>query len=177
MSRSFSRAVCSEQELREAVASYVSRAAEKLRRQRQRAGRLTVFARTSPFSAGFYSQAASSALTLASNDTAVLLQAALRLVPRIYRPHKRFAKAGVLLQELQPENQLQWHLLSQLSSEDLQRREALMQSIDRLNHRYGRGTVQWAACGLQPAWMMRREQLSHAATTRLSDLPLVWAKG
>jgi len=52
-----------------------------------------------------------------------------------------------------------------------------MQSIDGLNRRYGRGTVQWAACGLQPAWMMRREQLSRAATTRLSDLPVVWAQG
>ncbi|MFZ9568087.1 MAG: DUF4113 domain-containing protein, partial [Vulcanococcus sp.] len=94
----------------------------------------------------------------------------------IYRPYKRFAKAGVLLQELQPENQLQQHLLSQLSAEEQQRRETLMQSIDRLNRRYGRGTVQWAACGLQPAWMMRREQLSRAATTRLSDLPVVWAQ-
>ena len=177
VSRSFSRAVCSEQELREAVASYVSRAAEKLRRQRQRAGRLTVFARTSPFSPGFYSQAASTALNLASNDTAVLLQSALQLVPRIYRPHKRFAKAGVLLQDLQPESQLQHHLLSHLSTEELERRDALMQSIDGLNRRYGRGTVQWAACGLQPAWLMRREQLSRAATTRLSDLPVVWAQG
>jgi DNA polymerase V len=176
VSRSFRRPVCNERELREAVASYVSRAAEKLRQQRQRAGRLTVFARTSPFSPGFYSQAASTALQLASNDTAVLLQAALQLVPHIYRPYKRFAKAGVLLQELQPENQLQQHLLSQLSAEEQQRRETLMQSIDRLNRRYGRGTVQWAACGLQPAWMMRREQLSRAATTRLSDLPVVWAQ-
>jgi DNA polymerase V len=52
----------------------------------------------------------------------------------------------------------------------------LMQSIDGLNRRYGRGTVQWAACGIAPGWMMRREQLSRAATTRLSDLPTAWAR-
>ena len=176
VSRSFSRAITDESELRQAVASYVVRAAEKLRRQRQRCGRLTVFARTSPFSPGFYSQAASAALPLASNDTAVLLQAALRLVPAIFRPHKRFAKAGVLLQELQPEQQLQHNLLTPLPAEQQQKREALMQSIDQLNRRYGAGTVQWAVCGLQPSWMMRREQLSRAATTRLSDLPTVWAR-
>ena len=175
VSRSFSRVITDESELRQAVASYVVRAAEKLRRQRQRSGRLTVFARTSPFSPGFYSQAASAALPLASNDTAVLLQAALRLVPAIFRPHKRFAKAGVLLQELQPEQQLQHHLLTPLPAEQQQKREALMQSIDQLNRRYGAGTVQWAVCGLQPSWMMRREHLGRSATTRLSAVPLVHA--
>lgn len=176
VSRSFSRAITSEAELRQAVASYVVRAAEKLRRQGQRAGRLTVFARSSPFTPGFYSQAASTALALASHDTAVLLQAALPLVPALYRPHTRFAKAGVLLQDLQPEAELQQHLLASLPPEQAQKREALLQSIDRLNRRYGSGTVQWAACGLDPTWAMRRGQLSQAATTRLTDLPIVWAR-
>ena len=176
VSRSFSRPISDEGELRQAVASYVVRAAEKLRRQQQLCGRLSVFARTSPFSAGFYSQAASTVLPVASQDTAVLLQAALQLVPRIYRAHKRFAKAGVLLQELQPQGQLQHHLLAPLPAEQQQRRQALMHSIDQLNRRYGRGTVQWAACGVTPSWMMRRDQLSRAATTRLSDLPTAWAR-
>ena len=176
VSRSFSRTISDELELRQAVASYVVRAAEKLRRQRQRSGRLTVFARTSPFSPGFYSQAASAALPLASNDTAVLLRAALPLVALIYKPHKPFAKAGVLLQELQGEEQLQHHLLAPLSDEQQQRRETLLHNIDQLNRRYGSGTVQWAACGLQPSWMMRRGQLSRAATTRLGDLPTAWAR-
>lgn len=176
VSHSFSRPVTTEEELRQAIASYVSRGAEKLRRQRQRAGRLTVFARTSPFAPGFYSQAASVSLPLASNDTGVLLRAASQMISSLYRPYKRFAKAGILLQELQPEAQLQHHLLQPLSGAEQQRREALMASIDRLNRRHGRGTVQWAACGLQPAWLMRREQLSRAATTRLSDLPTVWAR-
>ena len=176
VSRSFSQPISTETELRQAVASYVVRAAEKLRRQGQRAGRITVFARTSPFAPGFYSQAASTVLPLASNDTAVLLQAALRLVPGLFRPHKRFAKAGVLLQELQPEQQLQHHLLAPLTPEHQARREALMQRIDGLNRRYGRGCVQWGACGLDPAWAMRRERLSRAATTRFSDLPTAWAR-
>ena len=176
VSRSFGRTISDELELRQAVASYVVRAAEKLRRQRQRSGRLTVFARTSPFSPGFYSQAASAALPLASNDTAVLLRAALPLVALIYKPHKHFAKAGVLLQELQGEEQLQHHLLVPLSDEQQQRRETLLRNIDQLNRRYGSGTVQWAACGLQPSWMMRRGQLSRAATTRLGDLPTAWAR-
>jgi DNA polymerase V len=176
VSRSFSRPITDAGELRQAMATYVVRAAEKLRRQQQCSGRLTVFARTSPFSPGFYSQAAGTTLPVASNDTAVLLQAALPLVMRIYRPHKRFAKAGVLLQDLQSQEQLQHHLLAPLPEAEQQRRAALMQRIDGLNRRYGQGTVQWAACGLTPGWMMRREQLSRASTTRLADLPTAWAR-
>ena len=176
VSRSFGSPITELEPLRQAVASYVVRAAEKLRRQHQRAGHLTVFARTSPFSGDLYAKAASLSLPLASNDTAVLLAAALPLVERIFRPHRRFQKAGVLLQDLQPDTQLQHHLLAPLPPEQQRRREALMATVDGLNRRYGSGTVGWAACGLRPAWAMRRERLSRAATTRLSDIPTVWAR-
>ena len=95
------------------------------------------------------------------------------MVDRIYRPHRPLAKAGVLMQHLQSNRTLQTHVLAPISEQEQQRREQLMQTIDRLNRRYGRGTVQWAACGLQPSWMMRRNQLSRAATTSLADLPVV----
>jgi DNA polymerase V len=62
-----------------------------------------------------------------------------------------------------------------LPPEQQRRREALMATVDGLNRRYGSGTVQWAACGLRPRWTMRRSRLSRAATTRLSDVPVVRA--
>ncbi len=174
VSRSFSEPVRELGQLREAIATYLSRAAEKLRRQRQRAGAITVFVRSSPFNGtSFYANAATVALPLASNDTSVLLAAALPLADRLFRPHKPLQKAGVLLQNLQPLEQLQHHLLAPLPPEQQRRREALMATIDGLNRRYGRGTVQWAACGLQPAWAMKRQRLSRAATTRLADIPVV----
>ncbi len=176
VSRSFSTPVTSREALRQAIATYLSRAAEKLRRQRQRAGAITVFVRSSPFNGTrFYSNAATVLLPLPSNDTAVLLTAALPLAERLFRPHKPLQKAGVLLQDLQPIEVLQHHLLVPLAPEEQRRREALMTTIDGLNHRFGRGTVQWAACGLQPTWRMRRERLSRAATTRIGDIPTAWA--
>jgi DNA polymerase V len=176
VSRSFSTPITTRAELREAVATYLSRAAEKLRRQQQRAGAITVFVRSSPFDGtAFYSNAATVVLPLASQDTAVLLKAALPLTDQLFRPHKPLRKAGVLLQGLQPETLLQHHLLAPLSTEEQARREALMAAVDGLNRRFGRGTLQWAACGLSPAWTMRRSRLSRAATTRLSDVPVVRA--
>lgn len=176
VSRSFSTPITTRAELSEAVATYLSRAAEKLRRQRQRAGAITVFVRSSPFDGTvFYSNAATVVLPLASQDTAVLLKAALPLADQLFRPHKPLRKAGVLLQGLQSETLLQHHLLAPLSSAEQARREALMVAVDGLNRRFGRGTLQWAACGLSPAWMMRRSRLSRAATTRLSDVPVARA--
>jgi len=176
VSRSFGEPVTSREALREAVATYLSRAAEKLRRQRQRAGAITVFVRSSPFNGTrFYANAATVALPVASSDTAVLLAAALPLVERLFRPHKPLQKAGVLLQDLQPEGMLQHHLLVPLPEAQQRRRERLMATVDALNHRFGRDTVQWAACGLRPGWTMRRSRLSRAATTRIDDIPIVRA--
>jgi DNA polymerase V len=176
VSRSFSTPITTRAELREAVATYLSRAAEKLRRQQQLAGAITVFVRSSPFDGTvFYSNAATVVLPLASQDTAVLLKAALPLTDQLFRPHKPLRKAGVLLQGLQPQSLLQHHLLAPLSSEEQARRQALLAAVDGLNRRFGRGTLQWAACGLSPAWTMRRSRLSRAATTRLSDVPVARA--
>jgi DNA polymerase V len=177
VSRSFSTPIDNREHLREAVATYTSRAAEKLRRQGQRAGALTVFVRSSPFNGtSFYANAATVRLPVASNDTAVLLAAALPLAQALFKPHKPLQKAGVVLQELCDGATLQHHLLAPLPLEQQQRRSALMATIDRLNRHYGSGTVQWAACGLQSPWRMRRSRLSRAATTRLADLPVVWAR-
>jgi len=176
VSRSFSTPVGTVEALREAIATYVSRAAEKLRRQDQRAGTITVFVRSSPFNGtSFYANAATVRLPLPSQDTAVLLRAALPLAEQLHRPHKPLQKAGVVLQDLQSNDLLQHHLLAPLPEGEQRRREALMATIDALNHRYGSGTVQWAACGLRPAWAMRRSRLSRAATTRLADIPVVRA--
>jgi DNA polymerase V len=172
VSRSFRRPVRSLPELREAVASHLSRAAEKLRRQRQRAGAITVFVRSSPFDGcPYYSNTASVRLPLASNDTAVLLAAALPLADHLFRADRPLQKAGVLLQDLQSLELLQHHLFVPMGEAQLQRRAALMAVVDALNHRYGSGTIRWAACGLRPGWTMRRSRLSRAGTTRLDELP------
>ncbi|MBD2423270.1 Y-family DNA polymerase [Cyanobium sp. FACHB-13342] len=176
VSRSFSQPITTQGALKEAIATYLSRAAEKLRRQRQRAGAITVFVRSSPFNGtSFYSNSATVTLPLASNDTAVLLAAALPLVTQLFRPHKPLQKAGVLLQALQSTTTLQHHLLLPLPEEQQHRREALMAAIDALNRRYGSGTVQWAAAGLHTPWRMRRSRLSRSATTQLDAIPLVQA--
>ena len=176
VSRSFSEPINRPVDLQQAVATYTTRAAEKLRRQHQCAGALTVFVRSNPFNGTvLYANAATVRLAVPSQDTAVLLAAALPLARSLFRAHKPLQKAGVVLQELSDETVLQHHLLVPLPPPLQQRRRALMAVMDQLNRRYGSGTIQWGACGLQAPWRMRRNHLSRAATTRLADLPIVKA--
>ncbi len=173
VSSSFSRPISDIEELRQAIAIHVIRASEKLRQQKQRAKVITIFIRTSPFKPAFYSQTASTQLDVASNDTNVLLKASLELTSRIFQPYNQLVKAGVVMKKLQGIKYLQGQLVAGRSTEKEQRSEQLMKTIDKLNHQYGKGTISWAICGRNQNWRMRREQLSKAATTRITEIPTV----
>ena len=84
-------------------------------------------------------------------------------------------KAGVIMKELSSEKSLQLHLFSKESSKETTKQIHLMKAIDDLNKRYGRNTVQWAACGVHKEWEMRRRYLSVSATTLFDQIPIVTA--
>ncbi|MCE2984849.1 MAG: DUF4113 domain-containing protein [Burkholderiales bacterium] len=46
-----------------------------------------------------------------------------------------------------------------------------MQTLDRLNTRFGRGTVRLSSAGLTRQWEMRQERKSPAYTTDWDQLP------
>ncbi len=173
VSRSFSHPISSLKELRQALASYVERASEKLRRQAQLANTITAFARTSPFLPVVYNKNVTIKLDTASNDTAVLMAATLPLAEKIFQPHISLLKAGVIMQDLQSTEHLQLHLLTQYCPDKQHERARLMMTIDKINQRYGKRAIYWAGCGLNPKWGMRRDRLSRASTTRIEEVPIV----
>jgi DNA polymerase V len=172
VSRSFSRPVTELRELKEAIATYLSRAAEKLRLYRLTVNILQVFAHTSRFRDNYYSNSVTISLPVATQDTTELLFHAMRGAEAIYRPSHAFAKAGVLLLELQPETLVQGHLFAQQDSE---RSQLLMQTLDNLNRRFGSRTVQYAAAGLKKNWGMRQGMRSPRWTTCWEELLVVRA--
>ena len=98
-SRSFGTLVYDLNDLEEAVASYVSRAAEKLRMQDSLAGAIQVYIRTNIFKPEVpqYQRAMTIPLPEASADTRVLAGWAIRVLRRIYRPGFGYHKAGITL--------------------------------------------------------------------------------
>lgn len=173
-SRSFGERQTELAALEEALAAYVQCAAEKLRREKMAAGALHVVWETSRFPPEDYrAQGGAAALSAPTSFTPALQAAALHILRRQYRPGPLWQKIGVCLLELRPADQCP-PVLWAPPPEALRRQEALMQAVDRLNARYGRGTVRFAAAGLGPRrWHMRQERLSPRYTTSWADLPAV----
>lgn len=171
-SRSFGRAVTERCELEQAVSTHTERAAEKLRRQKLSASVLSVFVTTNPFKPQEKQYRASHAVRLpvATADTAVLLDAAMRAVGKIWKGGYRYKKAGVELLEISPAAVVQGDLWSK---PDSRRRKALMSTIDGLNADHGRATVRFAASGMHQRWKLRCEQRSARYTTEWEELLVV----
>jgi DNA polymerase V len=173
VSRSFGRPVTSLPEMREAVAAYTARAAEKLRVERLAVSVLTVFLTTNPFKDELqYSNAATIKLPVATDSTSDLLRYALLSVERNFREGYRYNKAGVMLTALVPASQRQHDLFE---DQDRERSSRLMRVLDRLNAEMGAGTLRYAAEGYVKRWRARFERRSPAYTTNWRDLPIARA--
>tara|TARA_Y100001968_G_scaffold116561_1_gene105950 strand:+ start:1955 stop:3229 length:1275 start_codon:yes stop_codon:yes gene_type:complete len=173
VSKSFKQVITNKEELQQAIACHIVQAGKKLRKQKQRARKISVFTRTSSYTATFYSQVATETLNTSSNDTNVLLKAALALTEQIYRPHIPLRKAGVLMQGLQSMDYQQQNLLESKDIEKQLKNERLMETIDKLNNLYGDKAMTWCVCGTRKGWDMRREKLSPASTTVYEEIPIV----
>ena len=168
-SRSFGRPVTTFQELREAVSSYASRAAEKMRRQQLATSHVVVFVQTNRFKPEEPQYDASRAVRLpvASADTGKLLKAASHALRALWKPGFSYKKAGVILLDLRPASRVQGDLWEQ---PDSPRAAGLMQAIDALNNRHGRDTVVYGSAGRRKAWKLRSDQLSPRYTTSWQEL-------
>jgi DNA polymerase V len=166
-SRSFGRPVTTLAELREAVASYTARAAEKLRRQHLATAHLMVFVETNRFKPdeAQHHAARTVHLPVATSDSGKLIGAAVAGLKSIGR--EGYKKAGVVLLDLHPAAAVQEGLFAKADSP---RRVALMRTVDRLNLRFGRDTVSFAATGCRRPWKLRREFLSPCYTTAWDEL-------
>ena len=175
--RSFGKPITQLMDLQEAVTEFASRASVKLRKQHSLAGQVMVFIRTSPFRSDLqYSRSIVVPLRRPTADTAQIVQSALQGLQAIFRSGYNMAKAGVMLMDLQSDAVVQEEL--NFEGEECRDRGKLMESLDELNQRYGRGTVLMASAGLQGdkrTWSMKQERRTPAYTTRLSDMPIVRA--
>lgn len=107
--RSFGLKVTELKELEEAITEFASRAAQKLRGHDSQANAVLVVIRISPHRKQDrqYGKSVTVPLRLPSSDTMRTWQAALLDLKRIFEPGYNYAKAGVMLLDLQPATQIQ----------------------------------------------------------------------
>jgi DNA polymerase V len=178
-SRSFGAPVWTEAELAESLRTYMGRAAEKLRRQHSVARRVGVWLETNRhrLQDAQYHPSATIPLLAPSADTAVLTKAAMTVLHHLYRDGFRYVKAGVMLLELADRDVEQGQLFADAPSATDPLRSALMATLDRVNARWGKGTLGIGSAGLQSPrrWAMKRGTMTPAYTTDWDDLAIVRA--
>nr|WP_207133495.1 Y-family DNA polymerase [Klebsiella aerogenes] len=172
-SRSFGHRITEYEEMRQAICSYASRAAEKLRQEHQYCRFISVFVKTSPFAPDerYYGNNASVTLLTPTQDSRDIIAAATRCLDAIWQSGCRYQKAGVMLGDFYSQGVAQLNLFDENAPR--KNSQELMEVLDRLNAEDGRGTLYFAGQGIQQPWQMKREMLSPRYTTRYSDLPTV----
>lgn len=171
-SRSFGEKPSDEVSLHQAICAHAERAAEKLRAEHQFCKRVAVFISTSPFSENevFYKNQAVTELAVPAQDSRDIINAAIKAFDTIFVPGHRYHRAGVMLTDFRSAAVSQLTLFDDFQPH--RNSEELMTLIDSINHS-GKGSVWFAGQGIKDAsmgWKMRRERLSPAFMTKLSDI-------
>jgi len=179
--RSFAQRIRDKAMLAQALSTFAVRAAMRLRREGLVAGGVAVHIRTArpgQSSPGerLYDQTLPCPLPAPTADSGLFLRVALEGLDRVFLPGFAYAKAGIMLYDLQRADAVQGSLLALAAGMDAMgdpRRQRLMRSLDDINTRFGRDTVIFGAQGMAEApWHMRQERLSPRRTTRWDELPL-----
>jgi len=173
--RTFGKPLSRVEDVLGAVAAFASRAAEKLRRQESAASVLTVFLSQKRFGTAPppHTRSAQVTLPVATSDTRELVRFARALLQRLWQPGTVYVKAGVILDGFEHGEQKQ---LSLFAPDGGARAERLMQKLDALNTRYGKGSVQVAAAlggrgATQAApWKGQQQRRTPAYTTCWEEL-------
>lgn len=170
--RMFGKPVFNLPEIKEAVATYTSRAAEKLRRQFFAAKSIQVFVVTNGYKKDKYAYNPQSRyqytnFPVATANTAELIHHALPLAEKLFEPGLKYLKAGVILGKLVPDNSIQANLFMNDAQNN---HRFLMEAVDNINFSHRDDVVKYLASGLQRNWKMRQELRSKRFTTRWNEL-------
>lgn len=170
VSRSFGEMLDNKDAIGESVSTFVNRASQKLRKQKSSCSAITVFIHSNRFRKDLpqYSNSIYMNLPYPSNFAPDLITYAIWGLNKIFRKGYKYKKAGVFLHEITPQNSLQTNLFSE--DINLERKQKLNSTIDKINKSFGKNAVKFAIMGNGKKWKLKQECLSPCYTTRISDI-------
>lgn len=171
VSRSFADRVEDHEAIAQALATFAVRACEKLRARGLVTAGVWVFAHSDVFRPELRQHNASRTVSLPAStaDTTVVLGIVRKLLRGLLRDGIGYKKAGVSLLDLARPQELQ----ADLFGPTLVGNDKLMEALDQINQKFGRGAAGLGASGWQarPAWGMRQHMLSPNYTTSVCEIP------
>ena len=171
VSRSFGKSIRSKSILSEAISFHASRAAEKLRYEKQKCRLITAFIRSNRFNTRVRQIYAAKSFELVhpTDDTRIIIKNANRILDQIFADGYQYAKAGVLLSDFTDKYGYQMSLFDKKRDEKMASR--LMQTVDYINlmeiAKIGFGNQ-----GYRNTWRMKREIKSKRYTTKIKEIPI-----
>jgi DNA polymerase V len=174
--RMFGNPVKELRDIKEAVATYISRAAEKLRRQNGAATIVSVFVVPKEIrkpDERFRHGPTVSTYTILPNPTSLtneLIKPAMRMAEQLFEKGKLYKKAGVMLSGIVDDETLQGNLFVPPAQNN---NRMLMDMIDNINFSMRDDTLKFASSGTTKNWKMRQEMRSARYTTRWDELRVV----
>lgn len=168
-SRMFGKRLTTVAPIKEAVATYMMRASEKLRAQQSYCCKVRVSIRTGMFNPeeAKYAKGVVVTLPYPTDDVRLLTKVAVDAVDSVFRPGFKYSKAEVMLLDLRQPGEFSDDLFACNQPVEASK---VMAVLDQINQRWGRGTLRAASVPVNPAWSMRRELMSQSYTTRLDQL-------
>lgn len=172
--RMFGTPVTQITDIKEAVATYTARAAEKLRRQHSAASIISVFVVPRETSTGSHfrhgpTRSRYTTLPIATSATNELIKPAVELVNQLFEKGRVYKKAGVMLSGLVPDATIQSNLFEPAPGSKRQ----LMNMIDNINFSMRDDVLKFATSGTNRNWKMRAELRSPRYTTRWEEIRVV----
>ncbi|MDH5772316.1 MAG: Y-family DNA polymerase, partial [Rhodospirillaceae bacterium] len=169
VSRSFGKPLLSYDALHDAVSTFVSTAAEKLRSGGLVSGALCVFIRTSPFHEDHrqYSNSITIGIDPATSHTRDILKPALSALKQIYRDGYHYKKAGIILLDIVSGDNAPKTLFENHNPRD----DKMMKSFDAINKKFGAGAISYGQIKRPRGWYATRNNCSPHFTTKWKDIP------
>lgn len=170
--RSFETNYTEFEQLKERVSTFAVSCAEKLRIQNSCCNSLMVFVHTNRHRKNLpqYSRSIVIKLPFATNSSIELSKFAGLALKYIFKEGYAYKKAGVIVQDFTPENNVQQALFENRDDRHI----PLMQAIDRMNAAFGQQKIRLGSQDTKRIWKMNQEKLSPRYTTKLSDIITIW---
>ncbi|MGY5351895.1 Y-family DNA polymerase [Wenyingzhuangia sp. IMCC45533] len=166
VTRSFPVEIKDLYELEERVATFANRCAEKLRQQNSECSSAYIFLRSNRFGDEYIKLSGMVHFSFETSSSITITKQVLKKLREIFKKEYQYKKAGVILMGLKPTN---LHQTRMFSDED-PKHKLLMNTLDSLNKKLGKGKLKLANQDIKKTWKMRQERLSPEYTTNFRDI-------
>ena len=174
VTRSFEREITDFNELKERVVTFASVCSEKLRKQNSCCQVVILYLQKDKYKSNGakYSFYQLETLPFASNTLFSISDLAIQMLKKCYQKGELYKKAGVIVTDIIPSNQRQFHLFE----DENPKFQKLMEVIDTYHDKVGERKIRLASQDLKRTWKMKQKYLSKRYTTNFNELIEVQCK-